>query len=403
MESLSVEDRLYIMRIMVVGLNPEYSSEISYSGDLALTRRHLRSTNMGAALITRSILDIYGGAFVNYLNPGDISNLRQRFDIVVVALASHLGPTRDVSELVKFVKRLGLRAFFVSGGLDANFSGDRRLSPSMVELLKTCSESDQVLGVRGYASAQYLVRNGFRNVVAVGCPTMFSGDLVKIRRGFEGISGKDLGVPFHWSLLRIFGPEELSSLNLIGQDWTDECIFQPSGKGRRARSHVKSIKKKLDRVGTKLGQNDLKKVSSSKSAMMPDDFSSWVEAITSKKALLSGRVHASLLGLSVGLPTTLVPWDLRSKEIASYFSIPTLGERDKSGTLANELRELSFSAFNKKQPLLRKRWVDFNRMNGVPLSLPSWKATTDSGLGGFESQVYHEVEIMEFSLDRIRD
>lgn len=343
--------------VLVVGLTQEYYSS-SVREAVSNYQSTMRSTNMGAAFITRSIVSIFDATYLDITSGYDISQLRNEYDVCVVALASHLGPSRDVGLLVRFLKELDIRTVFLSGGLDAGQAGGEGVSASIFELIQICSSDNQWVGVRGAASALYLHRQGLRNVVPIGCPTMyskFSGRLELPR-----VKSRDvISVPFHWSIAASL-LDELSDHYLIGQDCIDEEIFLNANGARIARN----ISERLGRSNNEVLETLEKAIL--KNGYFPDSYEAWYAALGAQKALLSGRLHAAICGLTQGVPTVLASWDMRTKEIIDYFKIPTMSTdtiRQKGSVFV--LNNADFSAFNEHQEVCWGRWSEFLRFNNL--------------------------------------
>lgn len=345
------------MNVLVVGLTPEYHSS-SVRRAVSDYQAAMRSTNMGAAFITRSIVSIFDATYIDITSDFDISQLRNNYDVCIVSLASHLGPSRDVSILVSFLKKLDIRTVFLSGGLDAGQTGTEGVHKSVRELIDLCSFNNQWIGVRGAASALYLHRQGMKKVVPIGCPTMyskFSGqvELPKIE------SRSDIAVPFHWSIA-VNLLDELSEHCLIGQDCIDEELFLNNNRYRISAN----ISERLD-VSYKKVQNKLEHAISS-NGYFPESYEAWYKMIGSQKALLSGRLHAAICGLTQGVPTVLSSWDIRTQEIIDYFKIPSVsGEVIQEQGSIFAIESADFGKFNERQEVCWGRWSEFLSQNNI--------------------------------------
>jgi len=343
--------------VLVVGLTPEYYSS-SVRDAVSNNQATMRSTNMGASFITRSIVSIFDATYVDIASDYNISQLRNDYDVCVVSLASHFGPSRDVSMLVRFLKELDIRTVFLSGGLDAGQAGTDGVSKSIFELIDFCSSENQWVGVRGAASALYLHRQGLKNVVPLGCPTMyskFSGQLESPKLE----SRNEIAVPFHWSIAASL-LNELSDHLLIGQDCIDEEIFLDAKAGRIVRNIGERLgisqKEVLQKLDTAISTN----------GHFPKSYEAWYEVIGAQKALLSGRLHAAICGLTQGVPTVLTSWDMRTKEIIDYFQIPTVSDDviNKEGSIF-AINTADFEKFNVRQGECWGRWSEFLRLNNL--------------------------------------
>lgn len=357
------------MKVLVVGLTPDYYSS-SVQKAISNDRATMRSTNIGASFITRSIVSIFDATYLDVTSDYDISKLRNNYDVCIVSLASHLGPSRDVSLLVNFLKNLDIRTVFLSGGLDAGEDGTGSVSESIYKLIDFCSSGSQWIGVRGAASAFYLHRQGLKNVVPIGCPTMYSKFSGPIQAP-KIESCNQIAVPFHWSIAASL-LDELGEHQLIGQDCIDEEIFLDSSGSNIA------IK-----IGERLGVSPKKILQKLQPAIsskgyFPESYEQWYETIGAQKALLSGRLHAAICGLTQGVPTVLTSWDLRIIEIIDYFKIPSVAEdviRKQGSSFV--LDNANFDEFNSRQQVCWGRWTEFLKLNNL-VSVIQGPAKSDS-------------------------
>jgi hypothetical protein len=339
-------------KVIVVGLSTEYHS-MSVESALSDGRERLYSTNMGACFITRSLVKIFDADYVDF-NLAQPEKLRNKYQVCLVSVASHIGANRDLSSLVAFLKKLDIRTVFLSGGLDAGTAGDLGLKPhkSVIELLELCAEQNQYIGVRGALSALVLHKSGFKNVAPIGCPTMYSSDLVGVDE--KKINNVSIAIPFHWSIATAIY-SSLSDFLLIGQDCIDEEVFLNKSPD------ASLIKKISEATGAREKEVSALLFSESNSNVyFPKSYEDWFELIGTQGGLLSGRLHAAICGLRQGVPSVLVPWDNRTSELVDYFSLPTTDvETLKSFGATEAFHRADFSKYNAMQPILWSRWKEF--------------------------------------------
>lgn len=160
------------MKAMLIGLGPEYN----YPGNYANWRRENTryASNHGASLISRSIAKEFSADYID--NFENIDELREKYDTCFIAFATHLTTWRDVSEYADIIEKLKMKTVVLSLGVqDYMGSMDRvfTIHPSLRRLLNYVSDTSGYIGVRGHYTASLLYKNGFKNVVPTGCPTMY--------------------------------------------------------------------------------------------------------------------------------------------------------------------------------------------------------------------------------------
>jgi hypothetical protein len=345
-------------KTMVVGLTPEYVTyENNSSSDYA---SKLHSTNHGAAFITRSIMKIFDGDFIDINEEHDFNELRNKYSNCVVATASQLGPERDLSKLVNFIEKVDLKTFFLSGGVDAGgkYGINYRLHPSLIRLLDICSSNGSWIGVRGDLSAYYLHKHGYKSCVPVGCPTIYSNGLLDYDYEYPS-NNENMGVPFHWAISAAL-INKGEKYNYIGQDIFDDELF----KGNLAGSVVSKIAKVFKKPYKEISEGVMNSISSA--SVFPATYFDWYDLIGKQQKILSGRLHANICGLTQGVPSILVPWDMRTYELVSYLELPHVSwETLRDSDLNDVFKHVDFEGFKKRIKNCYANWISFNEENGL--------------------------------------
>lgn len=346
---------------MVIGLTPEYI--YNAPSDYA---QKLYSTNHGAAFITRSIMKIFNGDYIDINESHDFNELKNKYSSCIIATASQLGPERDLSKLVNFIEKLDIKTFFLSGGVDAGgkYCINYKLHPSIIRLLDLCTVDETWIGVRGDLSAYYLHKHGYKTAVPIGCPTIYSNGLLEHNYSLD-TKITSLGVPFHWALVSAFIGKN-TQYDFIGQDEFDEELFKGNISGSVVSKICKVFKMQkkevFDGIMHSIGPNSI----------FPESYSDWYSIIGEKDRILSGRLHANICGLTQGIPSVLVPWDMRTYELVDYLSLPHVSwETLRSSTTKDIFEVADFDNFKTRIKKCYENWVSFNKSNGLNVSTES--------------------------------
>ena len=101
------------MKAMVIGLRPEYL----YPGKLSEWKKNntYYAANMGASLISNAIVRQFSADYVDDFS--DVSGLKNKYDVCILALATHIHPNRDVSMYADFVEQLDIKTIVISAGI----------------------------------------------------------------------------------------------------------------------------------------------------------------------------------------------------------------------------------------------------------------------------------------------
>ena len=300
------------MKAMMIGLGPEYNYPgiLSKWGGKYNTRY---ASNFGASLISRSLMKQFGAEYIDDFS--DIPSLKNKFDTCFVAFANHVTNWRDVSIYADVIEKLDMKTVALSLGVqdyvsDANIE----IHPSMSKLLKLVSERSNVIGVRGHHTAGILYRHGIKNVVPVGCPTMFwnLNENISIEKSE---SFKNPVLVYHRTIASV-RPDLFEDSVLLGQDFLDEVVMRndPNNDAALLRYELGQYSKQG------LSVDVLERVR--KNSIFARDFSSWFDLIAGHDFVFGPRLHGCIAGLIQGIPSVMLARDIRTSEIAEMFDIP---------------------------------------------------------------------------------
>ncbi|AHI32947.1 hypothetical protein AU15_01145 [Marinobacter salarius] len=133
----------------------------------------------------------------------------------------------------------------------------------------------------------------------------------------------------------------------------------------------------------------------SSGGFFPESYQAWYQEIGNQKALLSGRLHAAICGLTQGVPTVLSSWDIRTREIVDYFKIPSAsGEQIRKEGSLSAFMNADFEGFNERQNVCWGRWSEFLNQNNIANNSKVY----DSSVGpfwNFKTELQNDNEILK--------
>jgi len=352
-------------KAMVIGISPEYI----YPGKLDIWRQETTyyAANLGASLITNALMRQLSANYVSIDDFQHIDELRNTYDVCILALATHITPWRDVSIYADIVEKLDMKTIVVSAGIqdyDAALSLSYEIHPSMRRILRKASESSRWIGVRGHYTATVLRSNGFKNVVPIGCPTMYwplveDWKVVK-RSGFS----KPL-VVYH-RMIALNSYEAICSLPLLGQDWQDQPMFTDTLKDDVAL--VQMMEKMYSEKGEELRNKISEMIKSNGHFFFK--FKEWFDYIGQHDFVLGSRLHGTIAALVQNVPAVLIARDLRMREIDEFFRIPSIDfETLNTCPLTEVYQQVDFTEFNALYRSRYRNYVTFLNENGLEHNL----------------------------------
>ena len=208
-------------QVMVLGIPPTYE----YTGYASDRQRQpdYYAANLGGSLIAKSICEMFNGDYIHKID--NINRINRKYDLCVLSLATHLDPNRDISKLTSIVKKLEMPVVILAVGITAyetSVSKYMPLHPSFHDLLKIVSSKSSWIGARGPYSASVLLRKGFKNVVPLGCPTIFKKLDPKLRIETVDTVKNPLFV-YHFTAYKYI--DKFQNIDILGQDFHDEYVF----------------------------------------------------------------------------------------------------------------------------------------------------------------------------------
>jgi hypothetical protein len=360
-------------KTMIIGLGPEYNYPQDYKVWYGQNTEY--ASNHGASLISRALEKQFNGEFVSVNQFSDIQQLREKYDQCIIAFATHVTTWRDVSTYTSFVEKLQLPTFCFSLGVQ-DYSGDTnsflKIHHSLKRLLSIVSERSKLIGVRGPFTASILAKNGFNNVIPIGCPTMYwnlNADLSIIKP----IKVERPALVYHRTVSDSQGAHLIKNVPLIGQDFLDEAIFT-----KNLAKDKDLVKSELEEYKSYPNSQEVFKLIK-KNGVFHTSFQSWFDYIGSRDFIFGPRLHGCICGLIQGIPAVMFARDLRVKEIADFFDIPYIDYDNlaKKKNIQVVFEEADYTKFNQTYKVRYNNYIKFLSENGLNSNLDSTSLIAD--------------------------
>ncbi len=325
-------------KVMVIGLGPDYNYPEKFDKWSVENTRY--ASNHGASLISRTLLKMFDADFIDDFSR--VEEYKKQYELCILAFATHITDWRDVSMYTDFVEKLDIPVAAFSLGIQdytINAGNVGPLHPSLTRLLKRVSSTTRYIGVRGFHTASLLYKEGFSNVIPIGCPTLFNNLDPNLKITKKEPPTRPLNV-FHSSFSDV-SKSLISNISLLGQDFLDEAVFTDNLKEDIAfvRSQIRKFNK------CKYGDVALESIQ--KSGEFVYSFDEWFHRIGKADFVFGPRLHGCIAALIQGIPAVMIARDTRVKEIADFFKIPMLTyEQARDKTLEDLWAFADFSDFN---------------------------------------------------------
>jgi hypothetical protein len=223
------------------------------------------------------------------------------------------------------------------------------LHSSVKRLLNLALEGSTWLGVRGPYTASVLNQNGFKNVVPIGCPTIYwnmkSDFDLKLKEKYVSPL-----VVYHRSIAKD-NFKLIKPFRVMGQDFQDEAIFTNNlVSDEELLNTEKNIYSSFDESTAIL--NHIKD-----SGFFPSTFDDWFSSLASADFVFGPRLHGVIGSLIQGVPALLTTRDLRTREMAEVFNIPSIEHDRITGKSFQDI--IKRANFNKFIETYEKRYINY--------------------------------------------
>ena len=330
------------MKTMLIGLGPDYNYQID-NHNLWSADNTKYASNHGASLISRTLLDFFNADYIDDFTK--INAYKKKYDLCVIAFATHITEKRDVSRYYNFVKKQGIKTIAFSLGIQdysSSSSNVSQLHPSIINLLEYVTQSSGYIGVRGPYTASLLIKNGFKSekIVSIGCPTIFR----PLKKDFKMVKPKTFKKPlivYHRTMSEL-NKKILSSAPLLGQDFLDEVIFD---KNVNQNQFIKKNETK-NYHNHKNGSFALELIK--EKGIFYRKFDLWFEEIKKHDFVIGARLHGCIAAIIQGIPAVMIARDIRVQEIAEFYCIPYIKYEDIGDMTIEDIYDFAdFTDFNK--------------------------------------------------------
>ena len=358
---------------MIIGLGPEYNYPKKFENWSKDNTEF--ASNHGASLISRTLIKQFNGEFISVNQFTHVEKLRKQYDRCIIAFATHVTTWRDVSVYTNFLEKLKLPTYAFSLGVQdysGNTKGFLNIHPSFKRLLEIVSEHSKFIGVRGPHTAAILAKNGFNNVVSIGCPTVYwnlDGSLeVKKSTSFN-----NQALVYQPTISSKEGIHLLKDIPIIGQDFLDEVVFTDN-----LRDDIE-LKRITDKEYSEYGNRDKALDLIKENGVFHKTFQEWFDYIGSKDFIIGPRLHGCVCALIQGIPAVMFARDLRVQEIAEFYNIPhvTYKNLPSKKNLHQIYEEADYTKFNETYKIRYNNYVKFLAENKLDSNLDSTSLIND--------------------------
>ena len=191
--------------------------------------------------------------------------------------------------------------------------------------------------LRGYFTKEFFTRLGFHSAVVTGCPSMYQfGREFKV--DYSHVNAECFRPALNGQRIKLLKKQLYHYQN---SQFFDQSVYFAVLYGQFMGDDKSFIKKYGYLVAKLLRENRLN---------LFIDLQDWADYLKYKEFNFScgSRIHGNIMSILMGIPAAVCPIDTRTREMAEFFDIPTVSERDlKKKDLYEIYLNTTYDLFNR--------------------------------------------------------
>ena len=294
--------------------------------------------------------------------------INENFDIYVLPLANlfykeFISCLDSYSELIE---KLKIPVVVIGVGTQASIDGIAlfdQINNSVKRFCRAVLARSASIGVRGEFTANYLKKLGFRDILTIGCPSMFlfGENLPIVKKPNIGRYSKiafnyNCYLTKYWNRLRE---------NII--KYPNISFFSQSQRILETILYQTFTADQLDsNSGLPPGFHDIINYRCDMGVFL--DISTWMSYIKSFEFSFGTRIHGNIIALLSGVPAHVIAHDSRTLELVEYFEIPhtKLSMLDNKIFAEDFAKQSDYTNYLKNHQFRFDQFVNFLDQNNVP-------------------------------------
>lgn len=298
--------------------------------------------------------------------------INSQFDCMIKPCANifSIDFANRLKQLAEIFSHITIPIYIIACGIQLEKYEDmdeviRVIKEPATEFIKAVYATGGEFALRGYITKEFFSKLGFESAVVTGCPSIYqNGRELQIhkeeipRNEFKAIvNGQNylMSTSFYMNIFRDF-PQSV----FIDQDHYYNYLYNPNYFDDNAFS----LKDLIVRVKDK-GYLGLDLVSSNRLQLFVD-IPNWKMYLEKEKFSFSfgARIHGNIMSLLSGIPALLHPCDCRTEEMADFFEIPIITDKElkEKKDLYEIYQSVDYDKFNKnfkeKYDFFEKFFID---------------------------------------------
>ena len=288
--------------------------------------------------------------------------INNNYDCVLLPLANcfSISWVQYLEKRASHVSKLKIPVYVIACGIQAKSYDELDFLVSSIKepatkFIKSVYNTGGEFALRGYFTAEFFERLGFKNAVVTGCPSIFQmGRDLNISN--EKVNEKEFVSTINGTFKLPVSDKSIKSADFICQDIYGKVLYDPD-YFKSTPIDSKRILKLIKR-----GDYDFVRAIANNKIKLFADTQQWMSYYVSNCVNFSfgSRIHGSIMPILSGVPSLCYTMDARTREMTEFFDIPRVTPSPElpKKSLYEWYCETDYTKFNKNFP---KRFDEFEK------------------------------------------
>lgn len=278
-----------------------------------------------------------------------------------------------IRELTAFINKLKIPCFVIGVGFrapyDYRLGKNEKLDLVVGDFVRAVLNKSSIIGVRGANTGNYLKRLGFiqeKDFTVIGCPS--------VSVLLSGTGGVTAPVDYNKKLLitNTLAPQYVSQAIMeMVDDWSNitvvaqkEMELEDIYLGKLSRLLKKGgIKGTVENV---FGNELYSQLYCNGQIKTFSNLHSWLSQIKENDICVSTRFHGAVAAIASGVPTVVIPFDGRMREMVEYHRLPTISfDKIRKQSISEIIGRVDINSYLSVWRKNKEHYIDFLNKNGI--------------------------------------
>ena len=288
--------------------------------------------------------------------------INHNYDCVLLPLANcfHLNWVQYMEKRASHISKLKIPVYVIACGIQAKSYDEidtlvEAIKEPSTKFIKSVYNTGGEFALRGYFTAEFFSRLGFKDAVVTGCPSIFQmGRNLTIPN--EKVPKEDFISSINGTFKLPVTEKCIKASDFICQDIYGKMLYDPEyfvSNPIDFRRILKYIKR---------GDYDFVRALANNKIKLFADTQQWMSYYVHNNVSFSfgSRIHGTIMPILSGVPSLCYTTDARTREMAEFFDIPhiTPSQNPSKKDMYEWYCETDYSTFNNN---FSKRFDDFEK------------------------------------------